>query len=286
MIALTGATGQLGQRVTHALLASRAAADVVALVRNPAKAAELGARGVTLRAADYNDGAALHGALAGVERLLLISSSEVGQRATQHANVIAAAKRQGVKLLIYTSLLHAETSTLSLAEEHRQTEAMIKTSGLPFILLRNGWYTENYTASVPAALANGAFYGSAGHGQIASATRQDYAEAAAKALLGEVPSGSTLELAGDVAYTLADLAGEVSRQTGRAIPYHNLPEADYRDALVKAGLPDWLAAGLASWDVSAAGGALFDDGRALSQLLGRPTTSLAAAVTAALPAHA
>jgi len=196
--------------------------------------------------------------------------------------VIDSAKRQGVKLLVYTSLLHADSSTLNLADEHLQTEAMIKASGIPYIILRNGWYTENYTASVPPAVKNGAFYGSAGTGHISSAARTDFAEAAAKVLLNPAKTGQTYELAGDVAYTLADLAAEISRQTGKTIPYTDLPEAAYRGALLGAGLPDWLASGLASWDVGASKGALFDDGHQLSKLIGHATTPLSVSVKAAL----
>ncbi len=198
--------------------------------------------------------------------------------------MIEAARRQRVSLVVYTSLLRADTSPLNLAGEHRETETLLQSSGLPYAILRNGWYTENYTASVPAALGLGAFYGSAGEGRIASATRDDYAAAAAKALTGGVAVGQTLELAGDHAYTLAELAAELSRQSGKTIPYRNLPEADYRAALLSAGLPEWLASGLASWDTGAAQGALFDDSRQLSRLIGRPTTSLAEAVRQALAA--
>src|SRR5690606_35702578 len=157
------------------------------------------------------------------DTLLLISSSEVGQRAAQHRNVIEAARKAGVGRIVYTSLLHADTNPLDLAIEHRQTEADLKASGIPFTILRNGWYTENYTASVPGALAGGAFIGSAGEGRIASSTRAVFAEAAAVVLLGEGHDGKTYELAGDKAYTLADLAAEISRQSGREIPYKNLP---------------------------------------------------------------
>ncbi|HLP02391.1 MAG TPA: NAD(P)H-binding protein, partial [Opitutaceae bacterium] len=185
MIALTGATGQLGRLVLEQLLAAATPADsIAALVRQPAKAAELAARGVQVRAADYDDPAALEHALAGVDKLLLISSSELGSRVAQHRNVIEAARRRGVGLLIYTSLLHADTSALDLAPEHRETEQLLKTSGLPYVILRNGWYTENYTASLPSALALGALHGSAGEGRIASAARADFAAAAAKALTG------------------------------------------------------------------------------------------------------
>ena len=184
--------------------------------------------------------------------------------------------------IVYTSLLHADTSPLSLAEEHLATEAELKASGIPFTILRNGWYTENYTGSIPGALAGGAFLGSAGEGKISSATRADYAEAAVAALTGDGHEGKTYELAGDEAWTLSDLAAEISRQTGRTIPYKNLPEAEYAAALEGFGLPEVLARAIASWDVGASQGALFDDCRQLSTLIGRPTTPLSIAVADAL----
>lgn len=283
MIAITGATGQFGRLVIDCLIqAGTPAASLVAVARSPAKAADLAARGVQVRAGNYDDAGSLAAAFAGVRRVLLVSSSEIGRRAAQHRNAIEAAKSRKVELLVYTSLLHADTSPLSLAGEHRETEAMIRASGLPFVLLRNGWYTENYTASVPAALANGAFYGSAGQGRISSAARLDFAEAAAKAVAGGAKTGQTYELVGDEAYTLGELAAEISRQTGKAIPYVDLPEADYCAALRQAGLPEGLAAGLASWDADAAKGALFDRSRQLRDLIARPTTSLAEAVRQAL----
>ncbi len=282
-IAITGATGQLGRLVIENLKKKVPATDIVALVRTPAKAADLG---VAARAFDYTRPEQLAPALAGIDTLLLISSSEVGQRAAQHANVIAAAKQAGVRQIVYTSLLHADVSPLNLADEHKQTEAMLKASGIAHTLLRNGWYTENYTASVPAALANSAFFGSAEQGRIASAPRADYAEAAAVVLSSSGHAGKVYELAGDEAYTLADLAAEISRQTGRSIPYVDLPEAEYAAALKAAGLPEGLAGAFASWDTGAAKGGLFDDGHQLSKLLGRPTTPLSTVVTQALKAAA
>ncbi len=237
MIAITGATGHLGQRVIDTLLNTVAAQEIVAIVRNPAKAATLGAKGVQVRAADYGDVAALTAALAGVEKLLLISSSEVGQRAPQHRNVIDAAKTAGVKLIAYTSLLHADRSPLGLADEHVATEKMLADAGIPYVLLRNGWYTENYLASVPPALEHGVFIGSAGDGKIASASRQDYAEAAAKVLTLDNQAGRVYELAGDNAWTLRDLTALLSKETGKAVAYQNLSEADYAAALAGAGLP-------------------------------------------------
>jgi len=278
-LAVTGATGQLGRLVIAALGQLGQSENVVALARSTSKAADLG---VTVREADYSQPDGFGPALAGVETLLLISSSEVGKRVEQHGNVIAAARAAGVKRVIYTSLLHADTSELSLAAEHVATEEALKASGLAFTILRNGWYTENYTASIGGSVAHGAFVGSAGDGKISAAARADYAEAAARVLVESGHEGKVYELAGDSSFTKSDLAAEVSKQTGKTLPYKNLPEADYAAALVSAGLPDWLAAAIAGWDVATAGGALYDEGRELSKLIGRPTTPLAETVRAAL----
>ncbi|MEB6379622.1 SDR family oxidoreductase [Leclercia adecarboxylata] len=278
MIAITGATGQLGQLVIEQLLKTVPASQLVAIVRNPSKAEALSQRGVSVRQADYTDQAAFTTALAGVDKLLLISSSEVGQRAPQHQNVINAAKAAGVKFIAYTSLLHADTSPLGLHVEHVATESALAASGIPYALLRNGWYTENYLASVPPALEHGVFIGAAGEGKIASATRADYAAAAARVISEEGHAGKVYELAGDHAWTLGQLAAELSRQSGKNVVYQNLSEADFAAALKGAGLPAGLADMLADSDTGASKGGLFDDNRALSALLGRPTTSLAESV--------
>ncbi|MBS5775702.1 MAG: SDR family oxidoreductase [Enterobacter cloacae] len=278
MIALTGATGQLGQFVVEALLKTVPAKEIVAIVRNPAKAEALSKQGLIVRQGDYNDQAALTQALAGVEKLLLISSSEVGQRAAQHRNVINAAKAAGVKFIAYTSLLHADTSPLGLHVEHVETEKLLAESGIPFALLRNGWYSENYLASAPAALAHGVFLGAAGEGKIASATRADYAAAAARVLSEEGHAGKVYELAGDSAWTLSDLAALLSEASGKKVVYQNLSEADFAAALKGAGLPDGLAEMLADSDIGASKGGLFDDSQTLSKLIGRPTTSIADSV--------
>lgn len=282
MIVVTGATGQLGRLVIQSLLTKLPAAQIVAAVRQPERAADLAELGVQVRQADYTKPATLDAAFQGAEKVLLISSSEVGQRTTQHKNVIDAAKRAGVSLLAYTSLLHANRSPLGLAAEHQATEALLKESGVPHVLLRNGWYTENYLTSIPPALQHGAYIGSAGEGRIASAARADYAEAAAAVLTLAGQAGKVYELAGDESYTLAEFAAELSKQAGQSIPYVNLPEADFKAALVGAGLPDALAGLLADSDTGAANGGLFDDQRQLSRLIGRPTTALAALIKAAL----
>ena len=278
-VAVTGANGQLGRLVVEKLKARIPAGDIVALARTPAKAGDLG---VATRPGDYEAPDELRETLKGVDTLLLISSSELGKRAAQHHNVIAAAKASGVKAIVYTSLLRADTSTLNLAPEHIATEAELKASGLAFTILRNGWYSENYAASIPGAIAGGAFIGSAGEGKISGAARADYAEAAATALLDAAHRGKTYELAGDTAFTLTELAAEISRQTGKTIPYKNLSEADYAATLAGFGLPAAFASAIASWDVEASKGALFDEGRRLSALIGRPTTPLTQVVKAAL----
>ncbi len=284
VIAVTGASGQLGRLVIGHLLTSHPAANIVAVVRDPARVADLEARGVQVRVADYSQPQALAAAFQGVDKLLLISSSEVGQRVPQHRNVIQAAQAAGVGLLAYTSLLHADRSPLGLAADHRDTEALLRASGLPHVLLRNGWYTENYAASVPSALQYGAVLGSAGDGRISSAPRVDYAVAAATVLGLDDQAGRVYELAGDQSYTLSELAAEIARLSGRPVVYRNLPEAEYKAALVGAGLPEGLAAMLAQADVGVSLGGLFDDSRQLSRLVGRPTTPLAEVLKAALPA--
>ncbi|MEB7501110.1 SDR family oxidoreductase [Leclercia pneumoniae] len=282
MIAITGATGQLGHHVIEQLLKTVPASQIVAIVRNPAKAGALSQQGIDVRQADYADQAAFTSALQGVEKLLLISSSEVGQRAPQHQNVINAAKAAGVKFIAYTSLLHADTSPLGLHVEHVATEKALAESGIPFTLLRNGWYTENYLASAPPALEHGVFIGSAGDGKIASATRADYAAAAAKVIAEEGHAGKVYELAGDNAWTLSELAAELSKQSGKSVKYQNLSEADFSAALKSVGLPAGLAEMLADSDTGASKGGLFDDSHTLSALIGRPTTPLAESVKAIL----
>jgi NAD(P)H dehydrogenase (quinone) len=284
MIIVTGATGQLGRLVITALLKKMPASDIGAAARNGEKARDIAAWGVNVRLADYNQPQAWDVALKGADKVLLISSSEIGQRARQHRSVIDAARRTGVKLLAYTSVLRADKSPLGLAAEHKETEALIRASGISYTFLRNGWYTENYTVGIPGVLARGAVYGCAGNGRIASAARVDYAEAAAEVLTAENQAGRIYELAGDTAYTLTDLAAEISRQSGRNIGYVDLAEAEYRNVLVKAGLPDAIASMLADSDTGVSKGALFDDSRQLSRLIRRPTTSLAVSVSAMMQA--
>ncbi|WP_313386154.1 SDR family oxidoreductase [Chishuiella sp.] len=274
-IAITGATGQLGRLAIEKLKERTEKENLIALVRNTEKAKDLG---IETRLFDYAKPEILADSLQGIDSLFLISSSEIGQRETQHKNVINAAKEAGVKWIVYTSLLHASTSDMALAPEHIATEKALQESGLNFTILRNGWYTENYAGSIPGSIQAGAFIGSAESGKISSATREDYAEAAAVVLTTEGHENKIYELAGDIAYTLSDLAAEVSKQIGKEIPYVNLSEADFTAALVKIGLPEGFAQILADSDAKAAHGALFSDDKTLSKLLNRPTTPLAEVV--------
>ena len=278
-IGVTGATGQLGRLVVEKLKQKVAADTIVALVRNPEKAADLG---VETRPFDYTQPETLVTSLKGIDKLLLISGNEIGQRLPQHKAVIEAAKQAGVKQITYTSILHADSSPLGLAGEHLGTEVAIKESGLTYTILRNGWYTENYTGSAKGAVGAGAFIGNAGDGKIASAARVDYAEVAAVVLAGEGYENKTYELAGDEAYTLTELAAEISRQTGKIVPYNNLTETQYADILKSFGLPGGLAEMLADSDTGASKGGLFDDTKQISALIGRPTTPLAKVLAEAL----
>jgi NAD(P)H dehydrogenase (quinone) len=278
-IGVTGATGQLGRLVVENLKQKVAAETIVALVRNPEKAADLG---VEARVFDYTHPESLVASLKGIDKLLLISSNEIGQRLPQHKAVVEAAKQAGIKQIVYTSILHADSSPLGLAGEHLGTEVAIKESGLTYTILRNGWYTENYTGSAKGAIGAGAFIGNAGDGKIASAARADYAEAAAVVLAGAGHENKIYELAGDEAYTLAELAAEISRQTGKTIPYNNLTETQYADILKSFGLPEAIAQMLADSDTGASKGGLFDDSHVLSKLIGHATTPLAKVLAEAI----
>jgi NAD(P)H dehydrogenase (quinone) len=284
MIAVTASTGHLGRLVIAGLLQKRSAKDIVALARSPSKAADIAALGVQVRSADYAQPATLGPALAGVQTLLFISGSEVGQRLVQHRAVVDAVKRSGVRRLAYTSILKGPRSPLALAAEHIATEKMIAEAGVPYTFLRNGWYFENYTESWGPALANGSFIGCAGQGRISAASRADFARAAAAVLTSDGYDGKSYELAGDASFTMAELAAEVSRQTGKSIGYADLPAAEHEKILVAAGVPLAFAQILVDADRHIANGALEDNSRELSRLGGQPTTSLAAAVAEGLAA--
>lgn len=280
-VAVTGATGQLGRLVVEALL--KKGETPVAIVRDPAKAADLAERGVDVRQASYDDPAALDRALAGVDRVLLVSGNEFGARVAQHANVIRAAERAGVQLLAYTSIPVADRNPMILAQEHTGTEAVLAEATVPHVILRNGWYWENYTAGLPHAVETGVFAGAAGAGKVAGAARADYAEVAANVLTSDGHAGQVYELGGDALLTYDELAQAMSEASGKPVRYQDLPEADYAAGLIGAGLPEGFARALADADAGVAKGGLLDvNSGHLQQLLGRPSTPAAEVFRAAL----
>jgi len=283
-LVITGATGHLGRLVIEHLLDQGVPAqDIVAAGRATTKIKDLADRGVAVRAIDYDDPATLRDAFSRADKVLLISGSELGQRARQHRNAIDAARQAGVALLAYTSIANVGTATMRLAEEHQATEAALRASGLPYALLRNSWYIENYTGQLPTIRQHGAVIGSAGDGQVSAATRADYAAAAAAVLTSDDP-GRVYELGGDQAFTLTELAAEISAQTGQDISYHDLPAEQYAQVLTGAGLPEAVAAIVADSDRGLARGELFVGSTDMRQLIGRPTTTLREAISTSVAA--
>ncbi|MGO4804755.1 SDR family oxidoreductase [Arthrobacter sp. 2MCAF15] len=280
-IAVTGATGQLGRLVLEELLTNQEPASLVAVVRDAAKAEELRARGVQVRVADYSDPAALEAALAGVDKLLLVSGSEVGARVAQHANVVTAAKAAGVGFIAYTSVLAADTTELILAPEHKATEQLIRGSGLGFTFLRNGWYTENYAQTVATARQTGAVVAAAGDGRVASATRADYAAAAAAVLTTAGHEGRTYELSGDHAWDFEELATAITELAGKEVVYRPVSAPELVQLLTAAGLDEGTAGFLAALDTDTKAGLLATVTGELSGLIGRPTTPLLQALQSA-----
>jgi NAD(P)H dehydrogenase (quinone) len=282
MFVVTGATGKLGQFVVEGLLKKVPANQVAVAVRDPSKAKAWAERGVKVHQVDYSHPETLNGVFAKGDTVLLISANEVGKRFPQHAAVIDAAKKAGVKLLAYTSILFADKSGLALASEHKATEEAIQASGLPYVFLRNGWYVENYTEHVGPALQYGVVQGSAKSGRVATATRQEYADAAVAVLTGTGHENKAYELAGDGAFTLAEYAAELARRSGKPVNYVDLPVSDYSAALQKVGVPKGFADILADSDAGLARGELFDGSHTLSKLIGRPTAPFGEAIAAAL----
>lgn len=282
MIAVTGASGQLGSLVIQALLGTVPASQVVAIVRDTSKVEYLRSLGVQVREGDYTKPVTLAAALQGVNKLLLVSSSEVGQRLRQHKNVIQAAKSASVELIAYTSILHADTSPLLLAQEHIATEQLIRDSGLPFVFLRNAWYIENYFSAVGTALQTGKVLGAAGEGNFSAASRADFAAAAAAALTDNDQAGKIYELAGDQAFTLSELAATLSELSGKPVDYVNYTETEYKDLLISFGLPEGFAHILAQSDTGAAQGGLYDGSGQLGKLIQRPTATLRSVLQAHL----
>lgn len=271
---VTGASGQLGQYVVDHLKTLVPTSDILALVRTDEASEAYASKGIATRRGDYENTESLHAAFEGVDRLLLISSSEVGRREAQHRNVLNAAKAAGVGFVAYTSILNADRGGMALAQEHVGTEAALREVGIPYAILRNGWYSENIAGTASQALSLGQHFGAAGNGRFATASRRDYAEAAAKVLAGQGHEGKTYELGGDRPFTLAEYASLLSKISDKDVAYVNLDEDAYRTALVGAGLPEGLAAILADSDAKAASGALATDSQDLARLIGRPTTPI------------
>lgn len=267
-IGITGATGHLGRLVVEKLKSKIPSEDIVALVRSVDKAGDMG---ISARAFGYEKPETLADELTGIDTLFFISANRLNDRVSLHKNVVNAVKNSKIKWIVYTSLLHADTTSLGLGEDHRQTEQLIKETGIPFTFLRNGWYTENYAGSIDGAINGGAFIGCAGNGKVSGAAREDYADAAVAVLTGTGHESKTYELAGDGYFTLADFAKEISNSAGKNIPYMNLDEKDYAEALMKMGLPKDVANAIAGWDTGAAKNDLFDDSHTLSRLTGKPT---------------
>jgi NAD(P)H dehydrogenase (quinone) len=282
MYVVTGATGKLGSLVVRGLLAHVPASEVAVVVRNAEHGRQMVARGVEARVADYAQPVTLERAFASGDRVLFVSSSAVNERQTQHANVVRAAAAAGAAFLAYTSTLHASTSKMGLAIEHYETEQMVVASGIPHAFLRNGWYLENYTEHLQLALSRGVMLGAAGDGRVAAASRADFAAAAVAVLLDARFDGATLELAGDEAFTMDELAAEVTRQSGHPIAYENRSAADYEKALLGFGMRAPIASLLADTDEAIARGEMDDRSKTLSRVIGRATTTLAAAVGDAL----
>jgi NAD(P)H dehydrogenase (quinone) len=278
--AVTGASGQLGRLVLDELLTKVSADDVVALARDPAKLSDYAAKGVDVRTADYDLPDTLAAALTGVDRLLLISGSTLGERPRQHQAVIDAAKAAGVGYIAYTSILEAPTTAIKLGTEHAATEQALAASGLAYDLLRNGWYNENYVMTLRPQIEAGVITGAQGEGRISSASRADYAAGAAEVLVNGA-GGETYSLAGDESWTLAEFAAEVSRQSGKDVRYENMGEADYAKSL-EAFLPAYVTKVIGNSAYSTSLGALENDSRTLSRLIGRPTTPIAETIRLAL----
>lgn len=278
-IAFTGATGQFGAHVAEALLARTDASNLVALARDPQKATDLAEKGIEVRAFDYDQTDTLADALTGVDRLLLVSGNAIGQRVPQHKAVIDAAEAAGVSFLAYTSFLHTDTaSIIAVAPEHQETEKLLAdtSDNLDVALLRNGWYTENYTDTVTQAVSTGTLLSSAGNGRVSSATRADLAAAAATVLTAEEPAPGTYELGGDTSFTMADLVAAITEGPGTQVALNEVSGEQHAAILAEAGLPEGLVGFLVSTDAAIAAGELEDPNPgALSELIGRPTTPLA-----------
>lgn len=282
-IAVSGATGQLGRIVVRLMREQHPGTPLVALVRDPAAAGGLSDLGAELRIADYDRPETLRPALAGIDKLLLISGNAVGERERQHRAVIEAARDAGVGLIAYTSVLRAGETSLAIAAEHKATEIVLRETGVPHVLLRHGWYCENYLFRVKAALGSGTLPHTTGEGRISAAPRADFAQAAVAVLTAEEPqAGKVLELAGSESFTFAELAAMATRIGGAPVEAIDLPKAELEAALLAIGTPAFAAGYIAKSDHGARDGGLFEDGGTLERLLGRRTVPMETVLAQAL----
>lgn len=272
---VTGATGQFGRLVVVELLAAGVAPEgIIATGRDRSTLEALGSGlGVRTRFADLSDRSTLDAAFAGASRLLLVSTTDVDKRFGNHRNAIDAARTAGVDLIAYTSQVNAGTSQMLLAEAHSLTEEYLRASRAPFVILRNGWYLDNYTSQLATILERGSVVGAAHDGLVSAASRHDLATAAATVLTQDGHAGASYELGGE-AFTLKQLAATISELSGRPVSYQDLPVADFAGALVSAGLPAAFAHVLSNADAGIARGDLQTDSDDLQRLIGRkPTTA-------------
>lgn len=279
-ILVTGATGQLGSLIVQHL---RRRAPDVQVIAGGRRTATI--EGAEYRHVDYDRPDTLDAAMEGVTRVVLVSGSEAGKRIPQHRAVIDAAARAGVKLLAYTSILNADRNPMQLAQEHRGTEQALAEGRVPYVLCRNGWYSENYLGSAPVAIQYGVLMSASGKGRLSTATRNDYAEGAAALILrDDHQPGQAYELAGSTSFDKHEFAQMLTRLSGKPVAVEDLSEADYAASLLQAGLPEPFARILADSDAKSGEGWLFDDSRTLEKIIGRPTTPIEVTLQEALRA--
>ncbi|MGO4692449.1 NAD(P)H-binding protein [Glaciibacter sp. 2TAF33] len=281
-VVVTGATGHLGRLIVESLLARGVAAErIVAGGRRLDKLDDLSERGVRVARVDYSDEASLAAAFAAADTLVLVSGSEVGSRIGQHQAAVDAARAAGIRRIVYTSAPHADSTTLVLAPEHIATENLIRESGLAFTFLRNGWYSENYLGALYQAATTGEIVASVGDARVASASRADFAEAAAAVVIGDGHDGAVYELTGDHAWDFAELAEAASEVLGTPVVYRSVTPEEHEAELIAAGLPTGTAGFIVALDGNIRDGLLAHTPGDLARLIGRPTTPLAEALGAA-----
>lgn len=285
MILVTGASGKLGKLAIASLIQRGIKPDeIIATVREPEKAYYLIEMGVNIRYADYDYPETFSNIMSEVDSVVLISSSQLGKRVKQHMTVIDAAKKASIKHIVYTSLLHADSSSLGIAKEHVETEQAIYGSGIPYTILRNGWYSENYTDQIKSSFSQGVIMGCAGSGRLSTASRADYAEAIATVLTSKHHEGKIYELAGDQSFTLSEYASNLSFLSGKQISYQNFSKEVYRDTLIHYGLPEDIAELLSDSEYGASKGELYESSQTLSKLIDRDTTPIQKSIKDALKA--